>query len=176
VTPNGTSAYFDTALAPSGNLTNNSTHISYYSRTNSNIATGTREMGVNNIAGAAYNPEYSLFLKDAGSGGGYLGDYGIGVSSSTANSDYFNITSRTTSTSLKFYKNGTLLSTNTNTNTLTSCANSFYLGCRNLDGVGNFFSSRQCAFSSIGDGLTDTQASNFYTAVQAFQVSLSRSV
>jgi hypothetical protein len=38
------------------------------------------------------------------------------------------------------------------------------------------FSTRQCAFSSIGDGLTDTQASNFYTAVQAFQTTLSRNV
>jgi hypothetical protein len=38
------------------------------------------------------------------------------------------------------------------------------------------FSNRQYAFASIGDGLTDTQASNLYTAVQAFQVSLSRNV
>jgi hypothetical protein len=37
-------------------------------------------------------------------------------------------------------------------------------------------SNRECAFSSIGDGLTDTQASNFYTAVQAFQTTLSRQV
>jgi hypothetical protein len=38
------------------------------------------------------------------------------------------------------------------------------------------FSNREQAFASIGDGLTDTQASNFYTAVQAFQTTLSRQV
>jgi len=38
------------------------------------------------------------------------------------------------------------------------------------------FSAKETAFSSIGDGLTDTQAANYYTAVQAFQTSLSRQV
>jgi hypothetical protein len=38
------------------------------------------------------------------------------------------------------------------------------------------FDDKQCAFASIGDGLTDTQAGNFYTAVQAFQTTLSRQV
>jgi hypothetical protein len=38
------------------------------------------------------------------------------------------------------------------------------------------FTQNQYAFMSIGDGLTDTQASNFYTAVQAFQTTLGRQV
>ena len=33
-----------------------------------------------------------------------------------------------------------------------------------------------CAFASIGDGLTDTEAVNFYTAVQRFQTTLGRQV
>jgi hypothetical protein len=39
----------------------------------------------------------------------------------------------------------------------------------------NYFNN-EIAFSSIGDGLTDTEAANFYTAVQAYQTTLSRQV
>jgi hypothetical protein len=38
------------------------------------------------------------------------------------------------------------------------------------------YSGRETAFSSIGDGLTDTEAANYYTAVQTFQTTLSRNV
>ena len=51
-----------------------------------------------------------------------------------------------------------------------------YIGALNAGGVAQYFSSRQYAFASMGDGLTDTEASNFYTAVQAFQTTLSRQV
>ena len=38
------------------------------------------------------------------------------------------------------------------------------------------YSDRRFQFASIGSGLTDTEASNFYTAVQAMQTTLSRNV
>jgi hypothetical protein len=38
------------------------------------------------------------------------------------------------------------------------------------------FSTREQAFASIGDGLTDTEVANFYTAVQSFQTTLGRAV
>ena len=37
-------------------------------------------------------------------------------------------------------------------------------------------SQRNMCFSAIGDGLTDTEAANLYTAVQSFQTTLSRNV
>jgi hypothetical protein len=37
-------------------------------------------------------------------------------------------------------------------------------------------SAKEYAFISIGDGLTDSEAANFYTAVNAYQVALSRNV
>jgi len=46
----------------------------------------------------------------------------------------------------------------------------------NLANFGIEYSNRNIAFASIGDGITDTEASNFYTAVQAFQTTLSRQV
>jgi hypothetical protein len=39
-----------------------------------------------------------------------------------------------------------------------------------------YYSSKQCAFASIGDGLTDAEALAFYNAVNAFQVTLGRNV
>jgi hypothetical protein len=38
------------------------------------------------------------------------------------------------------------------------------------------FSNKQIAFASIGAGLTVTQASNFYTAINTFQTALSRNI
>jgi hypothetical protein len=175
VTPNGTSAYMDTAFNP--NLfTSNNCHLSYYSRTNSTIVTVAREMGVNNIAGAAYNPEYSIFLKDGSLGGASIGDYNKGCSGTTTNSDYFSIASRTSATSIKLYKNNTILASSTSSNSLTACALNIYLGCVNFGGTADRFSNRQCAFSSIGDGLTDTQATDFYTCVQTFQTTIARQI
>ena len=39
----------------------------------------------------------------------------------------------------------------------------------------NYFNN-QIAFISIGNGLSDTEATNFYTAVQKYQTSLSRQI
>ena len=38
------------------------------------------------------------------------------------------------------------------------------------------YGNRECALASIGLGLSDTEAANFYTAVQAFNTTLSRQV
>jgi hypothetical protein len=85
------------------------------------------------------------------------------------------IGSRTTSTALKSYRNGT----NFGTYTLTSgqLSNAIItLAAFNNAGTIQFYSNRQYAFATIGDGLTDSEASDLYTAVQAFQTSLSRQV
>jgi hypothetical protein len=51
-----------------------------------------------------------------------------------------------------------------------------YIGALSGSGSPNSYDNKQCAFSSIGDGLTDTEASNLYTRVQAYQTSLSRNI
>jgi len=45
-----------------------------------------------------------------------------------------------------------------------------------IGGDGGLYSDRQIGLASMHDGLSNTQASNFYTAVQAFQTTLSRNV
>ena len=169
VTPNGTSAYMNTALTPSTSLTLNSTHLSYYSRTNT---------GSGSDIGSADALYVNLnFINAKYTNGNYychINSTTAAISGTIANSQGYFIGSRTSSTLSKLYRNSSVLSTSSGVSTGLSSAVA-YVGAVNFIGVQEF-SLRECAFASIGDGLTDTQASNFYTAVQAFQTTLSRQV
>jgi hypothetical protein len=180
-TPNGTSAFMDTTFAPSGNLTNNSTHISYYSRTDNNaiVASGV-DIGVSGTAGNAFLPIAFFRSRSVNQFETGLYNYGSPTFLSTINTNSlgFFVGNRTSNVVVNSWKNGSKQGTNTSTETqnVTTVTRNFYLAALNLDGSASQFSLRQCAFASIGDGLTDTQASNFYTAVQAFQTTLARQV
>jgi hypothetical protein len=171
-TPNGTSAFMDTAMNPSTNLTKTSHHISFYSRTQNTSANGW------NIGCAALSNESNLTVYYAAvANKGFLsGIYPTNwVGSTITNTLGLHIGSETSSTSSKLYQNSSLLATNSNTNTTIFSNLNYYIGCNNIGSAANF-TPHQCAFSSIGDGLTDTQASNLYTAVQNFNTTLNRNV
>ena len=184
VTPNGTSAYMDTGLIPNTSLGVNNTHLSYYSRTSSVGTSGKSEMGC--VSGAAFLPllQLGLYTREIPDDNKFLAQaYSYEISGSQqiniagTNSLGCFIISRTSSTLFKAYKNNSNIGSTTATHTQSTMpTNNLYLGAWNQQGSAAKFSDRQCAFSSIGDGLTDTQASNFYTAVQAFQTTLSRNV
>jgi hypothetical protein len=175
-TPNGTSAYMDTFLTPSTALSSiNNVHLSMYSRTQNSSVSG-HNMGVDTIGTSLNLSQYfasvsvKLFMN-----GAY-----------PDNSAEFNQTntlglamgSATSSTSRKLYFNGSLLNTDTNTQLTTLPTSTLLIASGRIAATlaPSFFTPHENAFSSIGDGLTDTQASNFYTAVQAFQTTLSRNV
>ena len=163
-------AYADTFFNSSINGQQDSQHISYYSRTNSN---GTEaEMG-----GIDASSMYS-FIEARTSGISY---YGINqpspfITHSDSDSRAFYIANRTASNVVNAWKNGVKTATGTTASASTNVA--YQLGAvNNLVVPGNkFYSTKQCAFASIGDGLSDTEAANFYTAVQNFQVALSRNI
>jgi hypothetical protein len=83
--------------------------------------------------------------------------------------------SRIISTEFKFYKNSTILNTATIASSGLTTSTFWAAGGVNYGGTAEYGGGR-CALSYIGDGLTDTQVSNFYTAVQSFQTTLSRQV
>jgi hypothetical protein len=161
VTPSN--AFMDTNLNYNTTIGLNSTHYSFYSRTNA-ISSGfdigcysgqENWMAINFSGNSFYYPNANgLTLANTDSRGFYLGTFTI----STINL-FTNLVKIATKTS------STYNSTNLNV----------YIGAANT-GIATNFSNHECAFSSIGDGLTDTQASNFYTAVQAFQTTLGRQV
>jgi hypothetical protein len=168
--PNGTSAFADTKLIPSTAIfgSNQNIHLSHYSRSNTaggyefgNSLSGTgNSFGL--IAKFSNNNIYAFF----GAFNNILVPTGLGFA--MANS---------TSAGVKAIKNGVVVRTGAVASVnLASFTRSTYLGADNRIGVAVDFSSKQCAFASIGDGLTDTEAANFYTAVQAFQTTLGRQV
>ena len=167
--PNGTNGFADTFLTPSANLSLNSTHLSYYSRTN--VSANQIEMGVTDAT-------KELYLLYSYSGAGYKGLNTTAVASGTIFTPTTGllIGNRPNSTTEKYYWKGTLTDTITR-NSIALSTYKMYLGCYyNPLSPSFFYSTKQCAFSSIGDGLTDTDAANLYTRVQAFQTTLSRNI
>jgi hypothetical protein len=90
----------------------------------------------------------------------------------------FYINSRTTSTSFRSYRNAVMALNNAASNTYNVATINFpiTIGALNLNGAVGQFGTFQCAFASIGDGLTDAEALAFYNAVQTFNTTLGRQV
>lgn len=170
-TPNGTNGIADSFLT-ANTLSQFSTHLSYYSRTNNNGSYF--EMGY----GVA-SSRITMGIKYLGTGYYDQNDNSNGritVSMSSTNSTGLFLMSRTANNVQKAYRNsGQIGSTNTNTITSNLPNNKIPLGAF-TDGVNFIYSNRQCAFATIGNGLTDTEAANLYTAVQAYQTTLGRQV
>jgi hypothetical protein len=171
-TPNGSTGYMDTGLNMFSNLSQNNTHIMVYSRTERISATvmiGASNTGFNQ--GCYIYPRFDANIAYFSIFNGTAGNSTVNITSSRG----FIIASRLISTQESYYLNSSILITNTN-NTTTPASLNMFIGARNNNGSAANFSDRETASASIGDGLTDTEAGNFYTAVQAFQTTLNRNV
>ena len=167
-TPNGTSAYMDTGLIPNNELSLNSQHISFYSRTNSSILSAIMgAVHTNTSSRTQLVPRYGS--EDFCSVNFLPGSIAVSI-----NTNAFFTLSQTSSNINKLFRNSVLQITRTNSTT-NNVDRKIYVAARN-DGNAVIFDNKQCAFASIGEGLTDTEASNFYTAVQTFQETLNREV
>jgi len=173
VTPNGTSAYFDTKLNTSTNLTSTSTHLSIYVRNNSNNGL---PYDLANATNTAMTTDPTYLIARYSSNVAFLGiaDTSYGTSTASLDSRGFWLGATNGSRAQILYKNGSSIATGTGSGSFAN--NNLYLGAANANGTPLFFSGKQYALCTIGDGLSGTQASNFYTAVQAFQTTLSRQV
>lgn len=199
--PNGTTAYANTYLNPyvvfgGGNslLPTDSTHqlvhISKYSRTNSTIT--------DNFDGV-YTGGYpnSCWLGMGWNSGWSPTGYGIVNTRSAvgsyvtlgARTDGFFVVNRDGYTSLKSFRNSTLVSTNSvdareynqiNQQLNLNPQNVFLIGALNNAYDFTFrplsYNNHETAFQSIGTSLTDAEALAFYNAVQAYQTTLGRAV
>lgn len=164
--PNGTNAYADTFLTPSTSLSTSSSHFSKYNRDN--------DLSGNKIDGTIDNPNF--FQQNYSAGNGIIGDLASIVTyTQTDTKGLFTIT-RTSNNVVKVFKNNLQQGSTNTTTTSTLPAFKVYLGARNDNNTASFFNSYECAFATIGDGLTDTEVSDLYTAVNDFQTTLSRNV
>jgi hypothetical protein len=176
VTPNGTSAYFDTTLVSNTSLTLNSASFSVYSR--NDVTTGTNQSW-GGTSQSSYSPLIGNSILTTKGVNGYVYNFNppdVLVSAAGQNLAAMFITTRTSVASAKEFRNNTILATTTNQGQTTQPTNSFTFGAfRNSTGFQDY-NTFEYAFAHIGDGLTDTQVSNFYTAVQAFQTTIGRQV
>jgi hypothetical protein len=166
MTPNGTSDFADTYLNSSTKLILNDTHLSFYSRSN---VPGGVHVEIGNYNGTSVinlRPTVAFAI-----GGPSSASY-----NATTNSTGFWLTSRTSNIVLKGYRNGILDATSTSLMNSSYANLNLLISARNESGTPLYFSTKQCAFASIGDGLTDTEAANFYTIVQNYQTALGRQV
>jgi len=174
VTPNGTSAYFDTTFNSNTNQTVNNFSLSVYVRT-STMGTGSiTDMGNwENLSALPLTNIQTITSRR----GVYCWDYSVAtLNVFTSDASGMWGTSRSGVASWESFQRNTSVSQTTATNQTTIPNNNVYIGAANGNGTATEFSSRQIAFAHLGDYLSNTQFGNFYTAVQAFQTTLSRQV
>jgi len=170
VTGNGTNGYGETYIQPSTHLTQNSTHISFWSKTNSQNTNA--EMGIQD---GALNASLRVVTRNASNQSIYsVNDNTGSVATSITDSSGFWVISRTASNSRKLYRNGTSLLTNTTVSVARSTATIPVLGQKGATNTMGAYLAKNHSFASIGTGLTDTDVTNLNTAVSAFQTALGR--
>lgn len=162
--PNGTNGYGNTFFNVSGFQNNN--HSSIFIATNK-LETAI-DMGVRDL-------NNSVTLNTRTSDLAYFANFtSTFITFSNTNSIGFYVNTRTSSTLQKVFKSNVLKGTDTNTST--NFSGEISIGARNntSNGLVEFYSSKQISFSSIGDGLSDSEASTFYTLVTNLQTALGR--
>jgi hypothetical protein len=162
-TPNGTSAFMNSGLNASTNLSVTSLSFGGYT---SSTAGATGYHG-------AYPPNFLIHS---------FKSYGITEFYTTTGSSILvsggtvgMVQANQLVLSTKIYTNSTIGASDIRT--LPSLPNlNMYIGASNNGGTSTFFDDHLISYYYYSDGLTDTQASDHYTAVQAFQTTLSRQV
>lgn len=165
ITGNGTNGFADTKLNDFGQLNNNNKHISMYQR-NILASVSNSSMGADNLSNR-------FFLNFSGQNYSTLGMNQSPFTVQTPQQGMFAM-SKTASGSFKYFQNA--LTPVTKTGSDVSSLYNYFIGACSLNGNPFEYAAANIAFASIGDGLDDTEAANFYTAVQAFQTTLSRNV
>lgn len=168
-TPNGTNGYADTKLVPSSVLALDSSHISGYTRTNTSVLAPllSSENATSYANGIFIWPKYTGNLFSV-----RINDDNSDSATAVTNTQGLHLATRTASNVKKYIHNTTQIVSSTTASSALNVA-SIYIGASRNNAN---YSTHQTAFNTIGDGLTDTEAANLYTRVQAFQTSLFRAV
>ena len=168
-TPNGVNSFANTFLNANTTLQLNSTSIHYYSRTSTGDSA--TEMGVD-AGGVA--PFLIIATKQSSVDYSTAFSAATGATAQASSLGLFSV-SRTASNAYARYKNGTsYLSASTASTSKPN--NTIYIGARNQNGTAAQYTTYQCAFSAVADGLTAGEMTTFYNIIQAYQTTLGRQV
>jgi hypothetical protein len=173
---NGTSKYLDTGFAPN-TLSLSNTHLSAYAvAANSTVGF---PAAVGSFSGSG-SSELALYFHQStlASAAYFATDNGNGFVLSGANNPTGHlIGTATAATERRFFLNGSQSgSTNTTSSTVALDSRVLWVFRRNNASASQGWSNARLGSYSIGAGLSVSQASAFYTAMQAFQTALSRNV
>ena len=155
---NGTNQYANTFLTPSTSLTLNNTHLSIYSRTNSDGVFC--DIGAANTSAPSNAMTIYIRLNNKLYTDAYQNSINGRIITDNFDSKGYYISNRLSATSFKVFKNERLL-TSINLSAGILPTNNIFIGALNDAALGGSilqFSGRQYSFSTIGAGLTDTQA------------------
>ena len=143
--PNGTNAYADTKFNSSTNATLNSHSLSYYSRTNSNGS----EIEIGNWNGST--PYNFLEIRTSGITYFLINQNSTATTYSDSNSQGFYLGNRTASNVINGWKNSSKV---VNSSVASSSLLNFniFLGAVSSSNLPLYYTTKQCAFASIGDG------------------------
>ena len=170
-TPNGTNAYGNTNYNLSTQSTTSNISVGFYSRVDSTVA-GADFGAINTSENGTM-----LYVKHTNNNTYWsVNDYAeAGASNIVSDTRGFFVMNKVSVSEKRIYKNGTQIHTAVPINN-TAPNVTLVIGARNRDNVIGQYSNRENAFTYFGDTLTNTEVSNFYTAVQAFQTTLGRQV
>jgi len=173
--PNGTNAFANTAINANAKLTQNNTHLAFYSRT---AAAAADRVSMGAIVGSS-SPMVGIQFRNAA--GNAVAQNASGTANQTAvtaNSDSsgFFIGNKTSSAigGLSMIRNGVTLASNVAAITTNNFPNANILISAYT--ATTFFDNKQVAFASVGLGFTSPQIATLNTIVTNFQIALSRNV
>jgi hypothetical protein len=173
ITGNGSTGYGSTVTGTSTITSVNDNHLSFYSRSVGAGGQTQMEIGSYGVIGQ------DIYTASRYSSNSYMIN-GVGASeklTATSNGSGFYVMTRRSSTDLEQYRNATSIHTYTGSNSGASLsANPIVILATKASSAALFYSTKNLAFASIGNGLTAGEVSSFNTAVQAFQTTLSRNV
>ena len=171
-TGNGTSNYIDTNFQPINgtNYAQNSAHFMVYCYGNDSASTyygGALDTTPSvirslNFGGRDGSNRFSTVAINSTSSD-------VTATNSVLDDTGFNLITRTNLTTVKAYKNSTLIGTFTNSSSLTSyqLARNIFLIARNLNGAANSFATRKLSIIGIGNDV-DLLSNNYYTIVDNY--------
>jgi hypothetical protein len=176
---NGTNGYADTFMSASATLTANNNSLSYYSRTTTaSSATFGIDMGATpnqSVPPSAYLLTIRRLSNSSSFSANTSTTFFFAETTVTDGSGLF-LGSIINSSSRKHYRNGNTIASNLSTGIQSLPPQKIYIGAISNNNVASLFSNRQCAFATIGSGLTDSEAAALYNSIQAMQTTLSRQV
>ena len=173
--PNGTSDYSNTNINCFSVFNPNSTSVSFYLRTDG-LAAGLRAHGATD-QNSSTDKKFHFFPKYTGNLAViHISNQTTGASATSSDSRGYFVGSRTSVSNIFLSKNGLTLGSDTNSFSCVMPNISYHIGAMKDLTSYRWYDGREISFIHLGDGLTDTEASNLYTAVQAYQTSLGRQV